>query len=220
MADVELELMVTGRLRMPEAYAFRPSGNRLTGMASVLRPGGKTLASPCLAYVVRHPQTGAILIDTGFHPDATTNLREDFGVRMSIVFRGLRPAEQPYADWLRERAVEPGEVERVVMTHLHVDHTSGMRLLPRARFLCTQAEWRAATSRGAANNGYSPTTCRARSEWTSSTSTPKASPSGRSARPWTCSATAASGCSRRPATPRVTSRSSSDERSRRGPDRR
>lgn len=73
---------------------------------------------------------------------------------MSIVFRGLRPAEQPYADWLRERAVEPGEVERVVMTHLHVDHTSGMRLLPRARFLCTQAEWRAATSRGAANNGY------------------------------------------------------------------
>lgn len=59
MADVELELMVTGRLRMPEAYAFRPSGNRLTGMASVLRPGAKTLASPCLAYVVRHPQAGA-----------------------------------------------------------------------------------------------------------------------------------------------------------------
>ena len=40
------------------------------------------------------------------------------------------------------------------MTHLHVDHTSGMRLLPEAEFLCTQAEWKAATRRSAAGRGY------------------------------------------------------------------
>ena len=40
------------------------------------------------------------------------------------------------------------------MTHLHVDHTSGMRLLPDAEFLCTYEEWKAATRRSAAGRGY------------------------------------------------------------------
>jgi len=40
------------------------------------------------------------------------------------------------------------------MTHLHVDHTGGMRLLPSAEFVCTTDEWAAATGRGASLNGY------------------------------------------------------------------
>jgi glyoxylase-like metal-dependent hydrolase (beta-lactamase superfamily II) len=40
------------------------------------------------------------------------------------------------------------------MTHLHVDHTSGMRLLPRATFVCTREEWRAAHGRFASTQGY------------------------------------------------------------------
>jgi len=40
------------------------------------------------------------------------------------------------------------------MTHLHVDHTSGMRLLPNARFVCSADEWRAATARRSADKGY------------------------------------------------------------------
>jgi glyoxylase-like metal-dependent hydrolase (beta-lactamase superfamily II) len=40
------------------------------------------------------------------------------------------------------------------MTHLHVDHTSGMRLLPNASFICSDAEWAAGTGRGASTNGF------------------------------------------------------------------
>ncbi|GAC1318455.1 MAG: hypothetical protein NVSMB25_07900 [Thermoleophilaceae bacterium] len=59
---------------------------------------------------------------------------------MSLLFRGLRPAEAPYDEQLRALSIDPADVERVIMTHLHVDHTSGMRLLPRAEFTCARAE--------------------------------------------------------------------------------
>ena len=151
---VAAEAIVTAWLSLPTAYVFRPEGgNRLTHVAGVLRPGGETLRGPCLAYVLRHPEAGTILIDTGLHPDALASLRGDFGLRMSLVFRGLR-GEAPFDEQLRERGVEPEEVEQVLMTHLHVDHTSAMRLLPNAVFTCAREEWAAATGSGAGGKGY------------------------------------------------------------------
>jgi glyoxylase-like metal-dependent hydrolase (beta-lactamase superfamily II) len=112
------------------------------------------LRAPCLSYVVRHPSAGVILIDTGLHPDALTDLRKDFGLAMGLVFRALEPAPTAFGAQLRAAGVEPGEVDRVLMTHLHVDHTSGMRLLAGARFVVTRDEWHAAHSRLAVTSGY------------------------------------------------------------------
>jgi N-acyl homoserine lactone hydrolase len=151
---VSVEAIVTAELAIPDAYAFRPPGNAVRRLAGVLASGTKRMRSPCLAYVVRHPAAGTLLIDTGFHRDAATDRRKDFGLPMSVMFRGIEPAEQPFGAQLRERNVDPLAVERVVMTHLHVDHTSGMRLLPNARFLCTREEWKAATGPRASAKGY------------------------------------------------------------------
>lgn len=154
-ATVELEVMVVGEVPIAHAYVFRPSGgNRLTRLAAVLRPGGEIVSAPCLAYAVRHPTVGTILIDTGLHPEAGRNLRKDFGLGMGLLFRNLRPANEPFEQQLRALGIEPAEVEHVVMTHLHVDHTSGMRLLPAAQFVCSRAEWLAATGPSAARGGY------------------------------------------------------------------
>jgi N-acyl homoserine lactone hydrolase len=119
-----------------------------------VRPRGEALHSPCLAYVLRHPEAGTILVDTGFHADAANDRRKDFGLAMSLMFRGLRTPSEPFDEQLRRRGVDPDAVERVVMTHLHVDHTSGMRLLPNARFTIARREWAAATARGAAGRGF------------------------------------------------------------------
>lgn len=146
--------MVTAEVPMPSGYAFRAGGNRMTRLFAGLRPGGDTLRSACLAYAVRHRSGGTILIDTGMHRDASTRLRQDFGGPMSVLFRHLRPAEEPFDEQLRALGIEPDGVERVIMTHLHVDHTSGMRLLPRAEFTCSRDEWAATRKRFAAGKGY------------------------------------------------------------------
>lgn len=81
-------------------------------------------------------------------------MRLDFGLPMSVMFRSMEPVGQSFDAQLRALDIDPGDVKRVGMTHLHVDHTSGMRLLPSAEFTCAGAEWQAAGRRGAVDKGY------------------------------------------------------------------
>jgi glyoxylase-like metal-dependent hydrolase (beta-lactamase superfamily II) len=149
-----VQVIVTAEIPTPLGYVFRRPGSLATRLRAGLSPGGGVLRSPCLAYVVEHPRAGTILVDTGLHRDAATSLRRDFGLPMSLLFRSLKPASEPFDDQLRRLGIDPAGVERVVMTHLHVDHTSGMRLLPSARFTCTPQEWQAAHARFAARGGF------------------------------------------------------------------
>ena len=151
---VDLDVMFVGEVPMPHAYVFRPEGGALGKLAAFVRPGGGWLRAPLLSFAVRHPTAGAVIIDTGLHPDALRNLRGDYGPLMTLLFRKLRPAGQSFEEQLRELEIDPGEVKLAVMTHLHVDHTSGMRLLPDAEFVCSREEWAAATGRSAARQGY------------------------------------------------------------------
>lgn len=150
---VTVEALRFARLPAPRAYVARTGGPRLADLAATLA-GRDPVELACTAYVLRHPSAGTILVDTGLHPDALDGLRGDYGMAMGLMFRGLRPDGASFPDQLGEAGIDPAGVERVVMTHLHVDHTSGMRLLPNARFTCDAVEWAAATGRAAVRGGY------------------------------------------------------------------
>ena len=56
---------------------------------------------------------------------------------------------------LRAKGLEPGEIPIVVMTHLHLDHTSAISEFPRSTFVVSATEWEAATDGPKpALNGY------------------------------------------------------------------
>src|SRR2546421_527792 len=118
------EGILTRHVPMPHPDRFPPGGGNPPPRAAQGFPpgGGEPVKAACLAYVLRHSSAGTILIDTGFHRDASTSPRKDFGTFMGLVARGVRPAGTPYDERLRELGVEPREVERVIMTHLHFDH--------------------------------------------------------------------------------------------------
>ncbi len=152
---VEVGVLLTGQLDIPLAYLYPGDESRLRQIAAIFRPGAETVAGVCAAYVVRHPSAGVIAVDTGFHRDAQTSLRRDLGVAMALFFgRALTVSETPYDEALRIAGAEPTEVRRAIMTHLHADHTSGMRLLPQASFVCAEREWALARSPGAVARGY------------------------------------------------------------------
>lgn len=152
---LEMEVIVAAQIPMPYDYVFRAEGRgRLGQLRAGLSRQGNAVRSPFLAFIVHHPAAGAVLIDTGLHPGAFASLREEFGSAMGWLFRELELAAEPYDVQLRGIGIEPGDVRRVVMTHLHADHTSGMRLLPNAEFVCSRREWEATQSRLSAARGY------------------------------------------------------------------
>lgn len=152
---VEVTALHAGDLVAPEVWVFRPPArSTLRNLRDLVRPRERVLELPLLAFLVRHPTEGTMIVDTGLHRAAIEDLRSDYGWLNGLFFRTLRPTGNPFDEQLREHQVEPEEVRLVVMTHLHADHTSGMRLLPRARFVCSSAEWAAATKPRSALSGY------------------------------------------------------------------
>ncbi|MGH2824722.1 MAG: N-acyl homoserine lactonase family protein, partial [Thermoleophilaceae bacterium] len=104
---------------------------------------------PIVAFLLEHPGAGRILIDTGLHPSVAVKPAESFGRLATLAFRDLQmDAGQALPAQLRERGIVSSDVRTVVMTHMHVDHASGIAEFPDATFVVSRAEWDAATTQG------------------------------------------------------------------------
>jgi N-acyl homoserine lactone hydrolase len=145
-ARVAVEPLLAGHVDFPEAAMVSPQGrflNLRVGWAIMRGKPPNTVPVP--AFLIRHPSAGAILVDTGLHPSIATDGRENFGATAS---RYGRPTLNPGEDvpsQLRSRGLDPHEIPIVVMTHLHLDHTSAISEFPNSTFVVSEAEWEAAT---------------------------------------------------------------------------
>jgi N-acyl homoserine lactone hydrolase len=145
-ATVAVEPIVAGTVTWSRSMMESPGGRFLTlKVLRALLTGKPAMTVPCPAFLIRHPSAGAILVDTGLHPSIATDGRENFGaIAAHIANPGLEPGEDLPAQ-LRRRGLEPGEVPIVVMTHLHLDHSSAISEFPQAAFIVSEIEWEAAT---------------------------------------------------------------------------
>jgi glyoxylase-like metal-dependent hydrolase (beta-lactamase superfamily II) len=155
-ATVTVEPMVAGRVTWPQTMMERPGGRFETlKLVRALLTGKPAATVPVPAFLIRHPSAGAILVDTGLHPSIATDGKENFGgLGARIGKPDLNPGEDVPAQ-LRDRGLDPGEIPIVVMTHLHLDHSSAISEFPNSTFIVSEAEWEsAATGSRPLLNGY------------------------------------------------------------------
>jgi glyoxylase-like metal-dependent hydrolase (beta-lactamase superfamily II) len=155
-ATVVVEPLIAGHVDFPREMMVSPGGHLLTlKLAKALFLGSAPNPVPVPAFLVRHPSAGAILVDTGLHPSIATDGKENFG---GVGNRLGKPALEPGEDvpaQLRKRGLDPGEVPVVVMTHMHIDHTSAISEFPQSTFVLSEQEWdAAATGPRPTLNGY------------------------------------------------------------------
>jgi N-acyl homoserine lactone hydrolase len=149
-ATVRLHPLLTGRAIAPRGALLREPG-RLAWRRALGIGIGKDdwVPIPIVAFLVEHPSAGPLLIDSGLHASVAVKPAESFGRVTLLAFRNLEmDAGQAVPAQLRERGIDPGEIGTVVMTHLHVDHASGISEFPGATFVVSRAEWDAGTSQG------------------------------------------------------------------------
>ena len=115
---------------------------------------GDWIPIPIVAFLLEHPGAGPVLIDTGLHASVAVRPAESLGRLGTLAFRDLQmDPSQALPAQLRERGIDPARVATVVMTHMHVDHASGISEFPHATFVLSRAEWDAATTQGQ-THGY------------------------------------------------------------------
>jgi glyoxylase-like metal-dependent hydrolase (beta-lactamase superfamily II) len=153
-ATVAVEPLVAGHVDFARALMASPGGPFVQAkLLWALLRGKPPNVIPVPAFLLRHPSAGAVLVDTGLHPSIASDGRQNFG---GLGNRFGKPSLQPREDvpsQLRARGIDPGEVPVVVMTHLHIDHSSAISEFPRSTFVVSAAEWRAASS-GGIGDGY------------------------------------------------------------------
>ncbi|HSI82095.1 MAG TPA: N-acyl homoserine lactonase family protein [Solirubrobacterales bacterium] len=144
---VAVEPLKVGEVSFPRG-ALESTGGSFAGLRGIGVGLGRSrwVRVPCQAFLIRHPDAGQVVVDTGLHPSVTAKPAANLG-RIATWYAKpkLEPGEDLPAQ-LRRRNLDPRAVRTVVMTHLHVDHASGMSELGDAAFVVTEAEWRAATT--------------------------------------------------------------------------
>ncbi len=146
-ATVVVEPIVAGHVTWSLALMESPGGHFLTiKLLRALLTTKPPVTIPIPAFLIRHPSAGAIVVDTGLHPSIASSAAENFG---KLAARFGKPSLKPGEDLparLRDRGIDPNEVPIVVMTHMHLDHTSAVSEFPNSTFVISESEWKAATS--------------------------------------------------------------------------
>jgi glyoxylase-like metal-dependent hydrolase (beta-lactamase superfamily II) len=144
-AKVVVEPLIAGHVDFPLAMMVNPGGHFVTlKLLKALLGSAPSNVVPVPAFLIRHPSAGAILVDTGLHPSVASDGRENFG---GLGNRSGQPTLKPGEDvpsQLRERGLDPGELPVVVMTHMHIDHTSAISEFANSTFVISETEWQAA----------------------------------------------------------------------------
>ncbi|WP_224241407.1 MBL fold metallo-hydrolase [Hyalangium gracile] len=136
MSRVRMEVRYAGRCFHPEAMVVR---------GAPLRPA----AFPALFAILRHPEGGVALFDTGYTPRflaATATFPASLYRRLTPM--RLETGETAVAQ-LAALGIPPHEVRTVILSHFHADHIAGARDFPRARYLATREAYAAVSERGA-----------------------------------------------------------------------
>jgi glyoxylase-like metal-dependent hydrolase (beta-lactamase superfamily II) len=125
-----------------------PMGNFLAGESGRLR-----VPVPC--YLIDHPR-GAVLFDSGLHPDAGRDPHGRLGLAARIFDVELGEGETVAAR-LAAVGVDAAAVRYLVNSHLHFDHTGGNASIPNAQLVVQRREWEAGEDADqVARNYYDP----------------------------------------------------------------
>jgi glyoxylase-like metal-dependent hydrolase (beta-lactamase superfamily II) len=153
---VRLHPLLSATAIGPPAWFHREEGRLAALRAFGVRvPRAQWVDLPVVAFLVEHPGFGRFLIDTGFHPSVAVDPKQNLGRLNAAFFKDIRMEQSDaVSHQLRARGLDPRSLRLVVMTHLHVDHASGISEFPEATFLLSRREWEAATEPRGALRGY------------------------------------------------------------------
>lgn len=101
-------------------------------------PPGKAIFFAFWA-LVRHPECGPILFDTGYTERFTAETRA-FPNRLYRAFTPLTllPEETAVTLLKNQMGIQPEEVRYIIVSHFHADHVGGLKDFPNARFICSR----------------------------------------------------------------------------------
>lgn len=122
------------------------------GLFTPNRHPDQEIEAPVPVFLVQHPR-GNVLFDTGCHPEIETNPTKVWGGLIKV-FRPELKAEDQIPAQLARIGLKTGDIDFVVLSHLHMDHAGGNQFFAGAEFIVQEEEMAAAKDPANEGKGY------------------------------------------------------------------
>jgi glyoxylase-like metal-dependent hydrolase (beta-lactamase superfamily II) len=143
---MKLYPLLLGRTKVPygQFYGGLSGWEGLRALFRFVTDKSHFIWVPIHAYLLEHPKEGLVLFDAGI----CSQQAHEHGSYYRGILRFIldddeyaQDADETLQTQLERRGFRPDDVRTVVLTHLHEDHVGGLRDLPKAKVVVSQAEW-------------------------------------------------------------------------------
>lgn len=144
---IKIHAMRCGTVGTDETIPDRSKSKNPYAYTGVFRGERHRVWLPVYAYLIEHPQ-GRILVDTGWHTDVRQNQRKHLSWQLNIASKAKLPTGEAVSEQLQKRGLSASDLDLVLLTHLDVDHASGLSLVKDAKAIYAGKAELAAVSQG------------------------------------------------------------------------
>jgi len=149
---MRIHAIQTGRVRIKKSQIVGRGRGLERRLAPLTDPEWSDWLPTC-AYLIEHSE-GPVLVDTGASAGLKRLPRWHPYFRLAVRF-DVAP-EQEAGPQLKALGVGPGDVRRIVLTHLHIDHDGGLRGFPSSEVWVAPGELKIASGFAGRLRGYLP----------------------------------------------------------------
>jgi N-acyl homoserine lactone hydrolase len=143
--QVRVHALCTGMVAVKTAFRAK-KGNGVIAKINILLDDQYTEYMPIWVWIIEHPE-GIIAIDTGETikaKDRKTYLANESAYSRYIAQRTSKfiiEEEDELNHQLSKINLKPDDVDLIALTHLHLDHTDGLRFFPNTEIIVNQFEY-------------------------------------------------------------------------------
>jgi N-acyl homoserine lactone hydrolase len=143
MSEIKIHILHTGMVRVDKALPFAGEVKSWNPIAytGIGRSMKHQIWVPVSCYLIEHPK-GKVLIDTGWHTAMRGNQRKHLGLLHYLINKGDLPEGKAIHEQLAEMGIQPGDLDYVILSHMHSDHADGLKLVQNAKkIMVSKEEW-------------------------------------------------------------------------------
>lgn len=144
---MRIHVLRCGTVGTDETIPDRSKSANPYAYTGVLRGARHRVWLPVFTYLIEHPG-GKILVDTGWHTDVRTDRKKHLSWQLDLASKAVLPPGEAVTEQLAALGLSPAELDTVLLTHLDVDHVSGLKLVKDAKTICANAAELEAADRG------------------------------------------------------------------------
>jgi N-acyl homoserine lactone hydrolase len=150
MAELTLRILQTGTVGVDEAVPNRFLSKNPLAYIGLFRSKKHHIVIPVKCFLISHPSGKRILVDTGWDSAVREHPVKAITFPMWVASKPLLPPGQAVDEQLQSLGIAPQDLFGVIMTHMDIDHDSGLRLVKDAPHIFVSPEEIRALSSGAA----------------------------------------------------------------------